>query len=235
MTTRSGHQYIPSSTTIASTNPVIPVSSPKWSHKELFGPLDLANTQGGLHGLPNKVDSWIPKFSGEKGSCGNSHWTKFCEGFQFHQSEQEHPDVFTRLFVSSLTGSARKWINKLPKGSIKTPEDLEQIFKKSWCEKESMDSLYSQFLEACKQTNEDVRGFNDRFNTLLHKLEPNFLPKSMILQHYLDSFEGILQLTLKNRFPANLEEAQDVACQIEENLKFSSLTHQVNLLNNDDI
>jgi hypothetical protein len=32
--------------------------------------------------------------------------------------------------VSSLIGSARRWINKLPKGSIKTPEDLEQAFKK---------------------------------------------------------------------------------------------------------
>jgi hypothetical protein len=220
---------------MASTNPVIPVSSPNWSHKALFGPLDLANTPGGMHDLPSKVDSWIPRFSGEDGSCGNSHWTKFCEAFQFHQSRQEHPDVFTRLFVSSLTGSARKWINKLPKGSIKTPEELEQIFKKNWCEKESMDSIYSQFLEACKKTNEDVRGFNDRFNTLFRKIEPNFLPKSMILQHYLDPFEGILQLTLKNRFPANLEESQDVTCQIEENLNFSSLTHQVNLLNNDNI
>jgi hypothetical protein len=235
MTTCSGRQYIPSSTTITSTNPVILVSSPKWCHKELFGPLDLANTQGGLHGLPNKVDSWIPKFSGEKGSCGNSHWTKFCEGFQFHRSGQEHSDVFIRIFVSSLTRSARKSISKLSKRRIKTPEDLEQIFKKSWCEKESMDSHYSQFLEAYKQTNEDVRGFNDRFNTLLNKLEPNFLPKSLILQRYLHSFEGILQLTLKNRFPANLEEAQDVACQIKENLKFSSLTHQVNLSKNDDI
>jgi hypothetical protein len=137
--------------------------------------------------------------------------------------------------VSSLTRSAKKCINKLLKRSIKTPEDLEQILKKSWCEKESMDSLYSQFFEACKQTNEDFRGFNDRFNTLLHKVEPNFLPKSMILQRYLDSFEGILQLTLKYRFPANLEEAQDAVCQIEENLKFSSLTHQVNLLKNHDI
>jgi hypothetical protein len=44
-----------------------------------------------------------------------------------------------------------------------------------------------------------------------------------------------LQLTLKNRFLANLEEAQDVACQIEENLKFGSPAHQVNLLDNDDI
>jgi hypothetical protein len=81
MMTRSGRQYIPPFTTMASTNRVILVSSPKWSHKELFGSLDLANTQGELHDLPNKVDSWIPRFSGEKGSCGNSHWTKFCEEF----------------------------------------------------------------------------------------------------------------------------------------------------------
>jgi hypothetical protein len=57
MTTRSGRQYIPSSTTMTSTNPVAPVSSPKWSHKELFGPLSLPNTQGGLHDLPKKVES----------------------------------------------------------------------------------------------------------------------------------------------------------------------------------
>jgi hypothetical protein len=107
--------------------------------------------------------------------------------------------------VSSLTESARDWINSLLKGSIKTPEDLEKTFKNSWCEKESMDSLYSQFLEACKQTDKDVREFNDRFNTLINELEPNFLPKSIILQRYLNSFEGTLQLTLKNRFPANLE------------------------------
>jgi hypothetical protein len=98
-----------------------------------------------------------------------------------------------------------------------------------------MASFYSQFLEACKQTDENVREFNDRFNTLINKLEPNFLPKSIILQRYINSFEGTLELTLKNQFPTNLEEAQDAACQIEENLKFSSPTHQVNFLNNDDI
>jgi hypothetical protein len=83
MTTRSGRQYIPSSSTMTSTNPVTPVSSPKWSHEELFGPLGLANTQGGLHDLPKKVESWIPKFSGEDGSYGNSHWTKFCDVSNF--------------------------------------------------------------------------------------------------------------------------------------------------------
>jgi hypothetical protein len=155
---------------MASSNPVVLVSPPNWSHKERFGPLDLANTPGGLYNLPNKVDSWLPRFSGEDGSYGNFHWTKFCDAFQFHQSRQEHLDVFLRLFVSSLTGSARRWINKLPKGSIKTPEDLEQAFKKKWCEKESMDFLYSQYTDICKASSEGIRDFNDRFNLLLKKI-----------------------------------------------------------------
>jgi hypothetical protein len=233
MTTRSGRQYILSSTTVTSTNPVTPVSSPKWSHKELFGPLSLPNTQGGLHDLPKKVESWIPKFSGEDGSYGNSHWTDFCDAFQFHQSGQEHPDVFLRLFLSSLTGSAKRWINKLPKGSIKTPEDLEQAFKKDWCEKESMDSLYSQYTDICKASSEGIRDFNDRFNLLLKKIRPSFSEEA-VLQHYFNSLEGVLQFTLKDRSPSTLEEAQDFACQIEKNLEFEDYIHQVNLSHNND-
>jgi hypothetical protein len=233
MTTRSGHQYILSSTTMTSTNPVTPVSSPKWSHEELFGPLDLANTQGGLHDLPKKAESWIPKFSGEDGSYDNSLWTNFCDAFQFHQSGQEHPDVFLRLFVSSLTRSARRWINKLPKGSIKTLEDLEQAFKKDWCEKESMDSLYSQYTDICKASSESIRDFNDRFNLLLEKIRPSFSEEA-VLQHYLNSLEGVLQFTLEDRSPSTLEEAQDFPCQIERNLEFEDYIHQVNLSHNNN-
>jgi len=196
---------------MTSTNPVTLVISPKWSHKELFGPLSLPSTQGGLHNLPKKVESWIPTFLGEDGSYGNSHWTDFCDAFQFHQFGQEHPDVFLRLFVSSLTGRARRRINKLPEGSIKTPEDLEQAFKKDWCEKECMVSLYSQYIAICKASSEGIRDFNDRFNLLLKKIGPSF-SEEVVLQHYLNSLEGFLQFTLKDRSPSTLEEAQDFAC-----------------------
>jgi hypothetical protein len=50
----------------------------------------------------------------------------------------------------------------------------------------------------------------------------------------LDSLEGILQFTLKHRLPSSLDEAQDFACQIEENLKFEDSIHQINLLYNND-
>jgi hypothetical protein len=137
---------------------------------------------------------------GEDGSYGNSHWTNFCDAFDFHQSGQEHPDVFLRLFVSSLTGSARRWINKLPKGRIKTPEDIEQAFRKDWCKKESMDSLYSQYTNICKASSKGIRDFNDRFNLLCKKAMPSFLEEA-VLQHYLNSLEGVCSLLSKIGHP----------------------------------
>jgi hypothetical protein len=67
---------------------VIHVASPKLSPEEFFILLDLDNIQGGLHDLPKYVDSWIPKFTGEVGAYGNTHWTKFCESYEFHQSRK---------------------------------------------------------------------------------------------------------------------------------------------------
>jgi hypothetical protein len=135
--------------------------------------------------------------------------------------------------VSSLNGSARRWINKLPKGSIKTPEDIEQAFKKDWCEKESMDSLYSQYIDICKASSKGIRDFNYRFNLLLKKIGPSFLEEAF-LQHYLNSLEGVLQFTLKDRSPSTLEEARDFSFHIEKNLEFEDYIHQVNLSCNND-
>jgi hypothetical protein len=59
---------------------------PKWAPEELFDPLDLESIQGGLHDLLKDVDSWIPTFAGEIGAIGNTHWTKFCENYEFHLS-----------------------------------------------------------------------------------------------------------------------------------------------------
>jgi hypothetical protein len=135
--------------------------------EELFNPLDLANIQGGLHDLPKDADSWIPTFAGEIGAIGNTHWTKFCENYEFHLSGNEHLDTFMRLCLVSLTGDARKWSTKLPSKSLKTCEDLEQVFLKRWGVVENMAALYARYIKICKQDDKDVREFNDRFNTLL--------------------------------------------------------------------
>ena len=131
MTTCSGRQYLPLSVVAYTTptNPINSVISPRWSPQKIFSSFYLDNIQGGLHDLPKGVKSWIPSFSRKGVPSGNSHWTQFCESFEFHQTGQEHPDLFMRLFASSLTEDATTWLKSLPKGSIKTPEELEKAFK----------------------------------------------------------------------------------------------------------
>jgi hypothetical protein len=236
MTTRSGRQYSnPSAVAIivpASTAP--PPDPHKWSHPETFSYFDLSNIQGGLHDLPKNANSWLPLFSGKEVS-GNSHWTHFCDSLEFHQTSQEHPDVFMRLFASSLVGDAKTWIDALPKGAIKTPEELERAFKIRWCNHEHTQDLFSQYIDICKGSCEGVRDFSDRFNLLLKRVRPKLNSEEAILEHYLNSLEGVLQFTLRDRSPSTLEEAQDLAYQIERNLEFEEYICQVNLSCNNDL
>ena len=44
----------------------------------------------------------------------------------------EHEDVWTRLFVQSLDGEARKWFGNVPVGSIAGIEALDEAFLKQW-------------------------------------------------------------------------------------------------------
>jgi hypothetical protein len=215
MTTRSERQYTLSCTVV----PIVPMAPPNWAPEVLFGPLDLANIQGGLHDIPKDVDSWIPKFSGESGASGNTHWTKFCESYDFYQSGKEHPETFMRLLFSSLTRDAIKWSTSLPIKSLTTCEYLEKVILQIWGVMEDMASLYSHYLNICKKNDEVVREFNDMFNSLLGRIDSEFLPESAILEQYLNSFEGNFQSILRNQFPTNLKEARDGACRIEENLK----------------
>jgi hypothetical protein len=97
-----------------------------------------------------------------------------------------------------------------------------------------MDSLYSQYIDICKGSRKGIRDFNDRFNILLKKIRPSFNLEESIPQHYLNSLEGVLQFTLKDRSPSTLKEAQDYACQIQRNLEFEEYIYQVNLSHNNN-
>jgi hypothetical protein len=82
---------------------------------------------------------------------------------------------------------------------------------------------------------EGIRYFSDRFNLLLKKVKPKLNSEEAILEHYLDSLEGLLQFTLKDRSPSTLEEAQDLAYQIDRNLEFEEYICQINLSCSDDL
>jgi hypothetical protein len=232
MTTRSGKLYSNPATmaTTTITNPIPPVNpNPhKWSHPESYNCFDFSNIQGGVHDLPTNANSWLPFFSGKETS-GNSHWTQFCDSFDFHLDGQDHPDVFMKLFASSLIGKAKGWIDQLPERSIKNIEELQKAFKVRWCDKEHSQDSFSQYYNICKGPCESTRDFTDRFNLVLKKIRSKVGSEQAIIDQYLSSLEGTLQFEVRDRSPTTLEEAQDMAFQIERNLDFDDFIEQRNM------
>jgi hypothetical protein len=59
----------------------------------------------------------LPKFTGEgMGLTAEEHLVVFYS--YVNNQNIEHEDVWTRLFVQSMDGEARKWFRDLPAGSI---------------------------------------------------------------------------------------------------------------------
>ena len=119
--------------------------------------------------MPMGSHSWLPFFSGEE-APGNSHWDKFCDGFDWYLANQNHLDIFMKLFASSLIGKAKGWIDTLPKRSIKDVQELQKAFRARWCVEEDLHKFFLQYTEICKGLGEDVREFTDRFNLALKKV-----------------------------------------------------------------
>jgi hypothetical protein len=106
-----------------------------------------------------------------KGTPGNSHWTQFCDSFVFHLDGQDHPDVFMKLFTTSLVEEAKGWIYQLPEKSIKNIEELQRAFRVRWCDRENIQDLFLQYEGICKGPCEDIREFTDRFNLALKRFD----------------------------------------------------------------
>jgi hypothetical protein len=228
MITRSGKVY--SNPTVVTVNPTMTttiISPPppinpdlhKWSHPESYRCFDFSTIPGGEHDVPADAYLWLPLFSGKE-TPGNPHWTKFCDKFELHLDGQLHPDLFMKLFASSLTEKTKGWIDAVPVKSIKNVEDLEKAFKVRWCDKENPEDLFSRYTDICKGPCENIREFTDRFNLALKKVRSKVGAEQAIIDHYLSSLEGDLHFEVKSRSPTTLEEAQELAFEIERKLDF---------------
>ena len=66
---------------------------------------------------------YMPKFTGEGDFTTEEHLEDFYSYAENINIEQE--DVWTRVFVQSLDGQARKWFKELPAGSVAGIEALD--------------------------------------------------------------------------------------------------------------
>ena len=80
----------------------------------------------------------MPKFTGSGDYTAEEHIEDFYAYAENIKISEE--DVWTRIFVQSLDGQARKWFKELPANSVAGIEHLDEVFLKHWGERR--DFLY---------------------------------------------------------------------------------------------
>ena len=81
-----------------------------------------------------------------------------------------------KIFSATLQDVARRWYENLPVSSIKTMDQLEEIFLKRWSVKEDPNMLLMQLNEIRKSENETVREFHTKFERLLRQMPKSHHP-----------------------------------------------------------
>jgi hypothetical protein len=175
--------------------------------------------------LPNPVaamptgdyQKYMPKFTGEGDVSAEEHIEAFYSYAENLNIEQE--DVWTRVFVQSLDGHARKWFKELPAGSIAGIEQLDEIFLKHWGDRRDFVYYITEFGNLRKQSNESVSDFTKRFNRMYGKIPAEIKPSDASAKiTYSDAFDSDLCLLLRERRSPSLSLMQDAALEVESNI-----------------
>jgi hypothetical protein len=175
--------------------------------------------------LPNPVSSmptgdyqkYMPKFTGEGDVTAEEHIEAFYSYAENLNIEEE--DVWTRVFVQSLDGHARKWFKELPVGSIAGIEQLDDTFLKHWGDRRDFLYYITEFGNLRKQNGESVSDFTKRFNRMYSKIPAEIKPSDASAKiTYSDSFDSELCLLLRERRSPTLSLMQDDALEVESNI-----------------
>lgn len=94
-----------------------------------FGLLVLPPTHE-LGDLPKGYLKELPKFNGENGITAEDHLVTFQD--YTNNMYVEEADVFSRMFIHSLEGEARKWFQNLPNRSITHYDHFVQKSLNKW-------------------------------------------------------------------------------------------------------
>jgi hypothetical protein len=103
-----------------------------------YAPLVLPNP---LSAMPTgDYQKYMPKFTGAGEYTAEEHIEAFYAYAENINISEE--DVWTRVFVQSLDGQARKWFKELPANSITGIEQLDAAFLKYWGERRDLSILH---------------------------------------------------------------------------------------------
>jgi hypothetical protein len=185
-----------------------------------YRPLDMSKIPGYPRKMPLSYKRWVPRFFGRDGESPDYHMSKFWEFFQYYPVRDEAEDLVMKLFSASLHEEAKKWYDSLPAASITSMDHFEEIFLERWALKlEDVQTLLKE-LEGVRQENgEFVKFFGTKFQKLFHQIPESHRPGGKFLVYlFTNGLQAHLSFLLNKRKPETLEEARNMAIQIERNL-----------------
>jgi len=120
------------------------------------------------------------------------------------------------VFVLNLEGEARTWYKSLPDASIDGWDLFQENFTERWANKTNNSSLINAFTHIKKNGDETVTDFNARFSRNYYKFPVTIRRNdACALIFYLEAFDGILGIFLRDKEPRTLEEAWVVSIKLE--------------------
>jgi hypothetical protein len=199
--------------------------SATWSPwaKYAYKPLDMTKIPGSPHKLPKDFKEWLPIFSGEDLITTEDHLDSFLRALEPYD---QHEDVWMRLFSYTLVGKAKEWYDSILPGTIMNWDLFQERFTKIFGKNKDYQSLYDQLYNYKRNSGESIRDFNDRFNTLVRSFPQYFKPsQATILKSYMSTMKDPCGVLI-GRHPTTLFEAQERACEIEENITSSLMQEE---------
>ena len=160
---------------------------------------------------------YMPKFTREGDFLAEEHLESFYSYAENINIEQE--DVWTRVFLQSLDGQARKWFKEFPAGLVEGIEALDDIFLKHWGERR--DHLYyiTEFRKLKRENGESISNFTKRFNKMFSKIPAEIKPIDTSTKiTYANSLDYEFCLLLRERRFASMSIMQDATLEVESNI-----------------
>jgi len=178
-----------------------------------------------LNPLPANHPKYLPRFDGENGITTQKHIQAFEDYLNIFEVEDE--DVSLRLFSLSLQREVRTWFKALPEASNSNLQQCSKIFLDRWMIKLSFLSLIQDYDNLKRLPNESVQQFSDRFNQVYISMPLNIRPlPDLSLLQYPRAFDPEMEFRLRERCPSTLKQMQDVALDVESNLKRREEQHK---------
>jgi hypothetical protein len=136
-----------------------------------YAPLVFPNP---LSAMPTgDYQKYMPKFTGSGDYTVEEHIEAF---YSYAKNINISEDVWTRVFVQSLDGQARKLFKELPTNSVIGIEQLYEVFLKHWGERTDLLYYIFEFGNLRRENGESVSDFTKIFNKMFDKIPAKIKP-----------------------------------------------------------